>query len=89
MDSELKQLLEENLRIAQENNDMLRSMRSSARWRLVWTIVFYAVIIIGPIWLLQAYLGPYMELLNGSTSSSTAEGMTGQLQNLLNQYQTK
>jgi hypothetical protein len=91
MDPELKELLEENLRIAEENNEMLRSMRKTARWSLIGKIILYALVILIPLFFIQSYLGPYMDLLNG-TSSKTGTGTNpygATLQNIVNQYQIK
>jgi hypothetical protein len=88
MDPELKKLLEENLRVAQENNQMLSSMRKQARWGLIGRIVLWALFVIAPLIFLWGYLGPLMNAVNGNFGSGGGFN-SGDFQNLINQYQGK
>ncbi len=84
MDPELKSLLKENLRVAEDTNRILRSMRRQARWGLVGKVILWIVLIIVPLFFLKAYLEPYMELLQGAQGGNTGGY---DIQKLLQQYQ--
>lgn len=87
MDAELKSLVEENLRLAQENNEILRSMKRRAQWGLIGQVVFWVLFVIAPLIFLWGYLGPLMNAVNGDFGTG---GMNAQdLQNLLQQYQNQ
>jgi ABC-type multidrug transport system fused ATPase/permease subunit len=63
-----KSLLERTYKLAVENNDMLKSMRRSARWSAAFKIAYWAVIIalsIGAVYFIQ----PYLTLMSGSLGS--------------------
>jgi hypothetical protein len=89
MDPELKQLMEANMRLAQENNDLLRAIRRQAQWGFWGKVVLYALVIIVPLFFIQSYLAPYQELLNpspaGASSDSSTSGLSG-LDNLIKEY---
>jgi hypothetical protein len=87
MDPELKRLLEENLRVAEDTNALLHKMQTEARWGLVAKIILWALVIIVPLFFLQAYLEPYMELLQGSTGGEAGGGGID-FQKLLDEYQS-
>ena len=80
MDPEIKKLLEENLRVTNDTNKILRSLRAQARWGLVGKIILWIALIVIPLYFLQAYLEPYMELIE-----KQAEG-NPDLQKLIDQY---
>ena len=60
MNPEERRLLERTLKLSEENNQMLRSMRRTTRWAIVWGVVRFAVIagslVIGYL-SLEPYLG--------------------------------
>ena len=60
MDQEIKELLEKNLALSQENNHMLRGIRFTNRLHLIWT-VFYLAFIIGGLVVAFNFLAPYLE----------------------------
>lgn len=74
MDEDLKKLLEENLRLSQENHKMLKGIRRHFVWQRIVSI-FYFIIIVGPIiwgiFYLPALLGPiigqYQDLLGDAS----------------------
>ena len=90
MDPETKQLMEANLRLAQENNDLLRAMRRQAQWGFWGKVVLYALVIIVPLFFIQSYLAPFEDLLNptpaGASSDTSTSGLSG-LDNLVKEYQ--
>lgn len=86
MDSELKELLLENLRVSRETNALLRSMNRKAWWGFAGKVVFWALLIILPLFFIKALLAPYMELLGGSQGSSGSVDMN-QFQELIREYQ--
>ncbi len=55
MDPELKALLEENHRLVQENNQILRSMRRNGRIGIAMKIIFWAIILGAPLFLWHLY----------------------------------
>lgn len=87
MDSELKQLLEENLRVSKETNALLRSMNRQAWWGFAAKLVFWAVLIILPLFFIKALVAPYLELLQGSQGGSGTFDMS-QFQELIREYQS-
>ncbi len=54
----MRELLEENLRLAKDNNRMLRSARNSARLGFVGRILFWIVMLGIPTYIYVAYLAP-------------------------------
>lgn len=90
MDPETKQLMEANLRLAQENNDLLRAMRKQAQWGFWGKVILYALVIIVPLFFIQSYLAPFQDLLSptpaGASSDTSTSGLGG-LDNLVKQYQ--
>lgn len=77
MDEDLKKLLEENLRLSQENHQMLKSIKRHFIWQKIIGL-FYFVIIVGPIiWsiiylpaIIKPYISQYQELLGGASLSN-------------------
>ncbi len=86
MDPVLKDLLEQNLKLAQENNDLLRSMRRRSQWGLIGQVIFWALFVIAPLIFLWGYLGPLMSALGGGDATTFSPG---NLQNLLQQYEAQ
>lgn len=68
MDSEMKILLDENLKLSRENNAMLRKMRNLQKWSKIWIIVKY-IFWIGLAFGAYRFLEPYFENLNGALQS--------------------
>lgn len=74
MDEDLKKLLEENLRVSQENHKMLKSIKRHFVWQKVLSI-FYFIVIVGPIiigiFYLPALIKPIMEQYQGLLSGAS------------------
>jgi hypothetical protein len=62
MNPEEKEMLEEALELAEENNKILRKLQSSARWARFFRILYWAVIIGLSIWAYY-YLQPLLQQL--------------------------
>ena len=65
MDPKEKDLLLRTFEFSKENNSMLKSMRSSARWGRFIRLIYWLVIIGASIWLyyyLQPFLSEIMEI---------------------------
>jgi uncharacterized membrane protein (DUF485 family) len=64
-DEEIRDLLRKNLEINKENNRLLRKMRRSAIISTIIWIIWYGILIGGPVfiyyYLLQPYIGVLME----------------------------
>lgn len=64
MTPEEKVLLEQTLKLSEENNRILLGLRSKVRWYTLWSLAKF-VLIVGPLILgyiyLEPYLGSYMD----------------------------
>ena len=72
MDPETKRLLEENLRLSQENNDILHSMRNSMRMARFMSILYWLFIIgsaLGAYYFIEPYLGQLKDLYVGANGA--------------------
>lgn len=95
MDEDLKKLLEENLKINQENHEMLKGIKRHFFWQKM-IALFYFVIIVGPIiwglFYLPALLGPiigqYSNLLGGASSGETGTSGIKITPELINQLKS-
>jgi len=87
MSPEEKSLLERTYKIAEENNVILKSMRSTARWGLALRVSYWVLIIalsFGAYYFIQ----PYLESLYGavdrvSGNVNSVKNMASQLGDLL------
>ena len=71
MDQEEKHLLEENLRLSQENNVLLLKIRSVQRWAQITSIFYWFLIIgvsIGAFYFIKPYLGNLLNIYTGGVS---------------------
>jgi hypothetical protein len=71
MDQEEKHLLEENLRLSQENNVLLLKIRSVQRWEQITHIFYWFLIIgvsIGAFYFIKPYLGNLLNIYTGGVS---------------------
>ncbi len=74
MDQESKKLLEDNLKLSQENNVMLRSLHRSMRMRRVMSVVYWLFIIgsaVGAYYFVQPYVDSVMGAYGGAKASLT------------------
>jgi len=81
MDPELKNLLEENLKLSKENNELLIKVRRVQKWSQ-YSRIFYWVLIIGitygAFYFIQPYLENLLSLYTGGVevnSASIKEGL--------------
>ena len=86
------EMLRETYRLVQDNNRMLRGMRRSAFWGGLIRIVFYAALLLVPVWFYFTYMAPIVEqTLNTMNqiqgSGARAQTEFGNLQDLLKQLQ--
>lgn len=71
MDSEMKQLLEENLKISKENNELLLKVRSVQKWAQITRILYWVLIIavsFGSLYYIKPYLGNLLNVYTGGVS---------------------
>jgi hypothetical protein len=71
VDPEDKKLLEDNLRLSEENNKLLRSLHRSMRVRRVLSIVYWVFIIgsaIGAYYFIEPYVGQVKGIYDGASS---------------------
>ena len=67
MDPEIKELLRRNLKLAEENNSLLKRMRRSAEWASFFRFIYWLIIIAAGIvsfYYLQPYLNKAIQLYN-------------------------
>ncbi|MBY0376596.1 hypothetical protein K2P96_01325 [Patescibacteria group bacterium] len=72
MDPESKKLLEDTARLAQENNQILHSMRRSMRWARVMSLLYWVFIIgsaVGAYYFIQPYLDQVIKLYDGASTT--------------------
>ena len=69
MNPEEKVLLERTLKLSEENNQILRQMRRTARWAVVWGFIKAALIIV-PLILGYLYLQPFFDQILENYSSA-------------------
>ncbi|HEX8946859.1 MAG TPA: hypothetical protein VF829_01430 [Candidatus Paceibacterota bacterium] len=70
MDKELRDLLEENLHIAKDNNRLLREARRSARLAFVGKIIFWIIVLGIPTYLYVTYLAPVISNMAPKSGAS-------------------
>jgi hypothetical protein len=74
---EIKRLLLENLQLSRENNKLLRKLRRAEVTRTIMTLVYWAVILVVPIYIYYAYLAPQL-----SQMLATYENIEAQTQEM-------
>lgn len=60
MNPEERVLLERSLKLAEENNQILRKMQRTARWAILWGFIKVAIIVV-PLIAGYIYLQPFLE----------------------------
>ncbi len=92
MDPELKTLIQENLRLAKENNELLLDMKATARRNLIVKMVMWVVVtilfVVAPLIFVWGYIGPLMSAIGGG-DGSTSGFSAGDFQKLLDQYKAQ
>lgn len=71
---------EDILRLTQENNKMLHKMRRHAFWGGLLKAIFWAAIIIAPIWFYSAYLAPVVQSFQNTVNQVQGTGAKAQVQ---------
>lgn len=83
MDSEIKELLQANLKLSQENNELLKKVRNVQRWALITKILYWFVIIgvaVGALYFIKPYLGGILNIYSGGVSDiNSIEGVKNAL----------
>ena len=87
-------LLEEIHRLTLENNRLLHKMRRGAMWGRLFTLVFYLVLFLGPIWFYATYLnGTVQQLLQTyhqvQGTGAAAQTQMQSWQNAFKQFEAK
>ncbi len=83
MDPESKKLLEESLKLGEENNRLLKSLHRSMRIRRFVSIIYWFIIIgsaFGAYYFVQPYIDQVVETYGGAKSN--LEGLNEFFQNL-------
>lgn len=93
MESDQTQL-QEIYRLTKENNHMLHKMRRNAFWGGIFKFVFWAAILIAPLWFYMAYLAPVVDDMMRTVqqiqgTSAKAQVQLGGFQEMLKQLQQK
>ncbi|HEY4516392.1 MAG TPA: hypothetical protein VJG64_00425 [Candidatus Paceibacterota bacterium] len=75
-------LLEEIHRLTQDNNRLLHKLRRGAIWGRLFTLLFYAALLLAPIWFYLTYLnGTVQQLLQAyQKAQGTGQQAQGQFQ---------
>jgi len=71
MEGDIKNLLEENLKLSKENNELLLKIRGVQRWQQITHILYWFLIIgvsIGAFYFIKPYLGNVLNLYTGGVS---------------------
>lgn len=68
MDQEDKEFIRRTLELTEENNKILRKMRSAMRWGRAWRIFYWVVVIgisIGAFYFIQPYIEQVLGIYSG------------------------
>ncbi len=89
-----EKLLQETYRLAKENNVLLHRMRRSAFWGRLLTFVFYAALLLAPLWFYWHYLNGAVQTIlevydKTNDTGGAAENEYQQFQQTLQQIQAK
>jgi len=74
MEQEIRQLLNENIILARENNKMLYKLVNAQRWALAYRIFYWSIIMLslfGSYFFLQPYLSSLLNLYSGGAGGAT------------------
>jgi predicted MFS family arabinose efflux permease len=66
---EIKELLEQNLALNEENNRMLRGMRRNQRMAAIWRVVYFAAFLYAT-YVGYQYVKPYLEQAQAAYTSA-------------------
>lgn len=68
MDFEEKELVRKTFALAEENNRLLRKMRSSLRWTRIFRLIYWVIILgitVGAFYYIQPYIDQLMGVYSG------------------------
>ena len=87
-------MMKEILRLTQENNRMLHSMRRSAYLHTIFKLVLYGAIALGSLWIYITYVAPLvMQMLETvqkvQGTSAQAQAQFSDFQNMLKNFSDK
>ncbi|MDD3662597.1 MAG: hypothetical protein PHT84_01895 [Candidatus Pacebacteria bacterium] len=71
MEPEIKSLLEENLKLAKENNELLKKVREFQRWSRITKVLYWFIIIgiaLGAFYFIQPYFDGILNIYSGGVS---------------------
>ena len=86
--TELRPLIEENLRLARENNKLLRAMHRSSIYGLIWKIIIWTIILGGPAYVYYAYQPLINSAIQGFTQAKDGFSLSPEkIQALIKQYE--
>lgn len=81
MTPEERALLQRVAQTVEENNEILRGIRSSMRWARVWRVVYWTVIIgsaVGAYWFIQPYIDTLLSVYtDAQTNINNVKGILG------------
>jgi hypothetical protein len=90
MDPESKRLIEETLRLTEENNKMLHKVRNVQKWDTFWRslkIIFIVAVAFGALYFLEPYINKVVDLYNSiSGAAGKVNEATGSFQDLLKNF---
>ena len=86
----MKRELEEIHALAKDNHQMLRAIRRHQWYGVIGTIIFWAVLLVAPLYLYQQYVQPFVEKFSATTGTSTSGPFglptSADLQKLINSF---
>ncbi len=90
-EGEIKDLLEKNLEVSEENNDLLRGIVRHSRWSLVFTIIKWLIVIgvtLGAYYYFEPLWNKTMDLYRSmiEPTPTTSNTQTDQVKNSLNLF---
>lgn len=88
MSPEERSLLERTHKLAEENNNILRSLRSTNRWGIAFKTTYWVIIIglsVGAFYFIQPYV-EFMKSTLGIGSSNTGEQTTNTTHGLIQSF---
>ncbi len=90
MDPELKRQIEEMHALVKDNHQMLRAIRRHQWYGFLGSVLFWAVLIVTPLYLYQQYLQPFVAKFSATTGVSTSGPFglptSADLQKLINSF---
>ncbi len=90
MDPELKRSVDEIHALVKDNHDMLRAIRRHQWYGFLGSILFWAILIVTPLYLYQQYLQPFVAKFSATTGVSTSGPFglptSADLQKLINSF---